>query len=179
MPRPAITTIKVLLCLGIAALAVALAPALPARAQAESDPGTPPAPADTGGARLERAWLRMQRRCGRLGFMFNHVQRRIDHAEELIDRAQANGKNVARLESALAAFSEAVADARPTYEGAKGIIASHKGFDANGDVLDPESAAETVKELGQKLEEIGDILRHPARELADALREFRRANRPN
>jgi hypothetical protein len=121
----------------------------------------------------------MQRRYDRLGFMFDHVQQRIDRAQELIDRAKSNGKDASGLESALAAFSDAVADARKTYEGTKGIIASHKGFDVNGDVLDPESAAETVKELGQKLEEIGDILRHPARELVDALREFRRANRPN
>ena len=104
-------------------------------------------------------------------------------AKALVEKAaayaKANGKDVSGLESALTAFSEAVGDARPIYEGARGIIASHKGFDANGDVLDPESAAETVKELGQALEEIGDTLRHPARELADALREFRRANKPN
>jgi len=162
----------------IAVLAMVVAPVEPAAARTVSDPGTPPAPTEMRGWRLERIWARQQRAHDRMGFLFDHVEQRINRAQELIDRAASNGKDISALQSALDAFTRAVQDARPSYESAKGIIASHAGFDANGTVTDVEIAATTVKDMAEKLEAVRSTLLPAMRDLRDALRAFRDANRP-
>jgi len=163
----------------IAALGVLLLPQQSARALATSGIMAAPTPVRVPGARLERAWERQQRIHDRLAFMFDHVQRRIERAQELIDRAKTNGKDVTALQSALDAFADAVKKARPVYESTKGIIASHQGFDAGGKVTDLQQAKQTVADMGEKLKEIRDILEDQARALREAIRTFRNANRPS
>ncbi|MBF8248594.1 MAG: hypothetical protein HW374_1394, partial [Bacteroidetes bacterium] len=74
------------------------------------------------------------------------------------------------------AFEDAVKDAKPVYESARGIINSHQGFDAEGKVTDPEKAKETVKQMGDKLKEIRDVMGGTGKALHDAIRAFREAN---
>jgi len=128
--------------------------------------------------RLVQAWQRQQQVYARLGNMFDRVDQRLQRGQELIDKAKANGKDVTALQAALDAFSAAVKDARPVYESGKGIVASHKGFDADGNVVDAAQALQTVQDMRGKLQEIRDILVGPAKALRDAIQQFRQANHP-
>ncbi len=159
----------------MSALALVSLSAQPAYAQAPVGTSTPPAPA---GTRLQLAWAREQRAYTRLGTFFGKVDDRIAQAQELIDRAKANGKDVSAVQAALDAFSAAVKEARPIYEGGKGIIASHQGFDDSGNVTDSVMAIETVQEMRAKLVEIRQIIRPAASALRQAVRDLRQANRP-
>ncbi len=158
-----------------AALALVSVAPQPAYAQAPSDTVTPPAPT---GERLQQAWAREQATYARLGNFFDKAEQRIARAQQLIDRARANGKDVSALQAALDAFSAAVKDARPIYQGGQGLIASHSGFDNNGNVTEFARAVETVQEMRAKLVEIRQIIRPAAIALRQAVREFRQVNRP-
>jgi hypothetical protein len=160
-----------------AILVVALVPLPAAHALAPTATSTSPTAPDRT-ARLERIWLRQQIRHDRLGVMFDHVQQRIDRAQQMIDQAKANGKDVTALQAALDSFSSAVQQARPIYEGMQGIISSHQGFDANGNVTDASVAAETVRNMQEKFQSIRDTLSAPVKALRDAVRAFRQANQP-
>ena len=163
--------------MAVAAMAVAFvsfAPQ-PVYALGSSDTGTSPAPT---GERLQRAWAREQRVYERLGHFFDNADARIARAQKLIDRASSNGKDVSAIQAAPDAFSGAVTQARPIYEGGKGIIASHSGFDANGNVTDLMKALGTVQNMRAKLREIRQTIMPTVWALREAVREFRQANRP-
>jgi hypothetical protein len=150
----------------------------PARAQGVAEPPVPPVTGEAAAGRLERVWLRQQRALNRLEFMFDHAQQRLDRAQEWIDRAKENGKDVAAIQAALDELAAALEDARPVFDSAQALMASHKGFDANGNVIDADLARQTVDAMDSKLREIRNILLHPGRALGDAIRAFRDANRP-
>lgn len=159
-------------------MALMLQPAAVVAAEGVSDPGNPPT-TDQSELRLKRVWLRQQRAMNRLGFMFDHAQQRLNDAQERIDAAEAQGKDVASLQTALDAFSEAIQQARPDYESAKGILQSHKGFDQSGNVTDVALATATIEQMAGKLEAVRESLRQPGRDLLDAFRAFRASNRPS
>lgn len=175
MSRIAIWTSRVVVLLTAAALAVVSLAPQPAYALGLADTATPPGP---DGQRLQRAWAREQRLYGRLGEFFSNADSRLARAQELIDQAKANGKDVTALQAALDAFGTAVKQARPVYDSAKGIVASHQGFDEAGNVTDPVKALETVQDMRAKLVEVRRIGLPAARDLRQAVREFRQANNP-
>jgi hypothetical protein len=158
----------------VAVLAVCMGPEA-AYALSPSDNGTPPAPSSD---RLPRAWAREQRIYDRLGRFFDNADGLIAKAQNLIDRARANGKDVSTVQAALDVVSSAVKQARPDYESGKGIVASHQGFDAAGNVTDPTKALETVQDMRTKLQSIRQDLMPSVRVLREAVRAFRQANRP-
>ena len=100
----------------------------------------------------------------------------IERVQKLIDRAEANGKDVSAVQAALDAFAAAVKEANPIYESMKGIINSHQGFDDNGKVTDPEKAKETVSSMHEKMLEIKTVMDGTGRALREAIRAFREAN---
>jgi GH35 family endo-1,4-beta-xylanase len=112
----------------------------------------------------------------KIGNGFDKSDAFIDRVQELIDKAGANGRDVSAVQAALDAFKEALKDAHPVYESAKGIINSHQGFDNDGKVTDPEKARETVRAMGEKLKEIKDAMDGTGRALHKAIRDFREAN---
>ena len=169
---------KSMLLSAMIGLGMLLTPAAPVHAQGNSEPVTPPAPAEKRSLRLERVWNRQLRIHDRLVIMFDHAQQRITGAQELIDRAATDGKDVSALQASLEAFSDALQEARPVFESTKSVIASHKGFDANGKVTDAELAAGTVTEMVAKLQQLRNILFDPGKALRGAIRAFREANRP-
>lgn len=138
-------------------------------------PSTAPLPSNE---RLELIWAREQALHDRMAVLFDHADDIIARAQDLLDRAKANGKDVTALQSALDAVADAIKTARPVFESSQGTIAAHKGFDGNGNVTDSAAAAVTVKELGEKLRETRSILLEPLRDLRAAIRDFRRANGP-
>ncbi len=128
--------------------------------------------------RLQHAWEREMRIYTGLGRLFDHADERLARAQELIDKARSNGKDIAALQAALDAFSAAVKQARPVYESGKGIVAAHKGFDADGHVVNAGQALQTVLDMRAKLKELRDIVAEPAKALREAIRAFREANPP-
>jgi len=169
---------SVLLALVIA-LALAAFPATNAFASGLSEPGDPPTDeAQLSGERLERAWARMQRVYERQGQILERADGMVDRVQDLIDRMNENGKDTTALQAALDAFEDALKEAHPIYESAKGILNSHQGFDVDGKVTDHEKAVETVRELGEKLKEIRQLVGEPGKALREDIRAFREASRP-
>lgn len=164
---------KTLLIALVAALAAASLPLLTVSA-AQDEP--PPPRGEVSNERLERVWARQLRMYEKLGNGFDKSDAFIDRVQELIDKAGANGKDVSAVQAALDAFEEALKDAHPVYESAKGIIHSHQGFDDDGKVTDPEKAKETVKAMGETIREIKDAMDGTGRALREAIRDFREAN---
>jgi predicted transcriptional regulator len=145
-----------------------------------SDPTVPPAgeTQQPSNERLERAWARLQHVYERQGRILDHADAMVERIQGLIDRMNENGKDTAALQAALDTYAEALKDAHPVYESAKGILNSHQGFDADGKVTDREKAIETLKDLRDKLQEIRQIVGEPGKALREAVKAFREANRP-
>ena len=157
--------------------AMAVSAAIPGLSPVASSVATPPA-ATPSYPRLRQAWAREQRVYDRLTRFYNNIDAREQRAQELIDRAKANGKDVSALQSALDAFEAAVQQAQPIFESTKGIVASHQGFDANGNVTDPLKAFATVLDMHTKLQDVRQTILPSARALREAIRDFRAANPP-
>jgi hypothetical protein len=159
---------------GVAALGLLLGSAAPAFAQTEA-PAHDPAKQT---ARLERAYAKEQE------WLANQAERlgKADEVEakvqELIARAQAEGKDTSALEAALADFEAGVAAAQAEHDEAAGILSAHAGFDESGKVTDIEQARDTVVEAGKALRDARQLIHEAGRELREAVRDFRRANRP-
>ena len=141
-------------------------------------PITTPKPTQRGTDRLVQVWTREQAINVKLGTFMNDVDQRITKGQELINKARANGKDTSAVQTALVAFSAAVKQAQPIYQSAQGIVSSHSGFDANGQVTDPAQALTTVQGLGGKFKDIHQLLQGPRVALRDAIKAFRQANAP-
>ena len=122
--------------------------------------------------RLEKVWARQLRMYALMGRTDNFVEK----AQQLIERAAENGKDVSALQAALDAFENALKDALPLYQSIKGIVNSHQGFDGNGKVTDAEKAKETVRAMGEKMKEIKAAMDGTGKSLREALKAFRQAN---
>jgi len=167
---------RVLLALAIVATGLAASTPLEAQAMAAVEPVLPGGAKAARGYRLERLWARQRRMHARLGRVFDHVERRIKWAEEMIACADESGKDTSRLQSALDSFAASVKGARPLFVSARGLINSHRGFDSGGRITDFELAADTVSQMALHLKEIRRSLHKPAVELREAIREFRHAD---
>ena len=126
--------------------------------------------------RLEDIWARQLRAYDRLGKGFDRADDFTAKAQNLIDRVSENGKDVTALQAALDAFEASIKKAHPIYESASGIVNSHQGFDAKGQVTDPEKAKDTVRSMGEKLKEIRSAMDGTGRALREAIQAFREAN---
>jgi hypothetical protein len=162
----------------VATLGLASAPAATVYAMAPGVSVKLSSAAQVSSERLELAWAREQMIHDRLGFMFDHADQRIALTQQLIDKAKANGKDVAAIQAALDALAGAVERARPGFEGMQGTFASHPGFDAGGKVIDPTVAAQTVRNLDAQLRATRSVLAEPMMGLRDAVAAFRQTNRP-
>ncbi len=134
---------------------------------------TPPTIAADKANRLAIIWERLQRTYDRQGLRLERAEKFIDNVQSRLELANDNGKDTAAVQAALDVFSQAVKDAHPIHQRANGIIASHKGFDADGKVADRIQALETVQSLGQSIKEVHDLVSDPFKLLRDALKAFR------
>ena len=166
---------KTILFALVAVLGVASLPFARVSAAGKYDPTLPPR-GEISNQRLEQVWARQLRLYERIGNGFERADRFTDKVQQLIDRAQENGKDVAAVQAALDAFEAALKDAHPIYESVEGIINSHQGFDADGKVTDTEKAKETVRAMGEKLKDIRAAMNGTGRALLEALRAFREVN---
>jgi hypothetical protein len=161
----------------IAALALGAAPMTGVYAAGPEIPSASPGQ-DEAGDRLERAWAHHLKVYARQGRLLEKADKLIHHVERLLERAEEKGRETAALQAALDVFKRAVNLADTIYREAGEIVAAHAGFDDSGQVTDPEQAAETVKELAAKLQEIRATVGEPGKALHDAIQAFREANRP-
>ena len=168
---------KTILSVLLAVMALAVIPLTNVYAAGNYDPTTPPKDAQTRNARLEQIWARELEVYTRLGDVFNNNSAMFEKTQRLIDKAKANGKDVSAVQAALDAFKSSVKKAQPTYEGLKGIVNSHQGFDNAGKVTDAEKAKATVQGMGTKLKEIRSLLGGTGKALKEAVRAFRDANK--
>jgi len=127
--------------------------------------------------RLAFIWERLQRTYDRQGLRLDRADNLLDNLQSRLDLANDNGKDTAAVQAALDLISQAIKDVNPIHQSAKGIIASHKGFDSDGKVTDRIQALETVHSLGQSIKEVRDLVSDPFKLLQDALTAFREANR--
>jgi gas vesicle protein len=170
---------KTILVTLVTVLALAALPVASVYAFGLNDPSTPPADtAQLSNQRLEQAWARLGRVYERQGRILDRADKMVERIQKLIDRMKENGKDTSALQAALDTFEEALKEAHPVYESAKGILNSHQGFDADGKVTDHEKAVATVKELRDKLQEIRQTIGEPGKALREAVKAFRDANQP-
>ena len=165
---------KTVLIAMVAALAVASLPLVSASAAPYAD--DPPPQRKVSAERLEKVWAHQLRVYEKIGNGFDRADEFVDKVQELIDKAAANGKDVSAVQAALDDFEQALKEAHPIYESAKGIINSHPGFDNDGKVTDIEKAKETVQAMGEKLREIKGAMDGTGRALKEAIKAFREAN---
>lgn len=162
----------------VSILGVFSAPVVEASASMIPNTTPTPAPSQVSGGRLPLAWTREQRIDARLSTFFDRVDRRISRGQALLDRAQADGKDVSGIQTALNAFSQAANQARTIYDGTKVIFSAHAGFDQNGNVTDRASALHTVRDLADQFKQIHQILYTPRHNLRQAIQSFRGTNGP-
>ena len=162
---------KTILFALVAALGVAAMPFVSVSAAGEYDP-TPPPQGQVPNERLEQIWARQLRIYERMG----HTDYFLQRVQQLIDRAEENGKDASAVQAALDAFESALKDAQPIYESANDIVTSHQGFDENGKVTDPGQAQATVQAMRQKFEEIKTAMNGTGKALHEAIKAFREAN---
>lgn len=128
--------------------------------------------------RLELAWARLQAAHARLEVIFDFADQRTAQVQQLIDRASSNGRDVSAVQNALNGLEAAIKQARPIFEGTTGNLASHQGFDANGNVTDAKTAFQTVKDLASKDQQIGAILKPAEQALKQAIDALRQTTQP-
>ena len=160
----------------VAVLSLSVLPISSVSASGLRDDATPPAKKEQSGERLEKVWARALRVNERVGKRFEQADKVIVRIQTLMDKANEKGMDTTAIQSALDAFSASVAEARPIYESAQAVIATHAGFDANGKVVDAEKALATVKSLGESLKEIRAQTTDKGKALREAIKAFREAN---
>jgi hypothetical protein len=170
---------KMILVALVAALALAAFPLTGVSAAAPGDDTLPPAQGQAlSNERLEKVWHRMQTRAGRLDKFFAKSGDLADKAGKMIARLKEAGESTTELEAALKAYESAVKQAKPIHESSRGIVTSHKGFDANGKVIDAAQARETIKEFGKKLGDIHKAMNGTGKALIELMKSIREAHKP-
>jgi hypothetical protein len=164
---------KMILAVLTAALVFAAFPVTGVYAQGENPPK-----GELTSERLEKAWARELQAYERLGKVFSDIDGTIAKFQARLDKAAENGKDVIALQSALDAFSSALTSAKPTYDSMSGLVTAHAGFDADGKITNTEQAKSTVKEVGAKLKEVKDAMGGTGKALREAIKAFRKANKP-
>ncbi|GAB4478767.1 MAG: hypothetical protein Kow00124_23580 [Anaerolineae bacterium] len=169
LPR---TVTRALGLLAAAAIAAAALLAFPTVTYAQGEgPAAPPAgtPREPGPFALVRIEMNLSCQADRLYLS----GRAVDRTEAWIEALQKQGIDTADLESALADFSAALAEAQGYHDEAQRIFDARAGFDEDGRVTDPEAARETIRGTLENLREANYVLSGATLELRLAIHEFR------
>lgn len=120
----------------------------------------------------EQDWLVWQ------GIHLERANEAAARAQEILDAAKAEGKDVATLEEALAAFKAELPKAQAAHDKAASILAAHNGFDAEGNVTDPQTARGTTIDARLELRDAHLTIARAVLDLRRAVRDWRQAHRP-
>jgi hypothetical protein len=163
--------------------ACALAPTTVAHAAAAFQTAVPPqsTPADAQGqpphARLEKLYADEQK-------LQTTQQQRLDNTSKVISATQSDidkqnglGKDTTALVTALNTYKAAVATAQDEHASAQGILDTHAGFDASGNVTDAAQARTTVQSASQAQREFHLTMNQAGFDLRTQIRLWRIKNR--
>lgn len=118
----------------------------------------------------ERNWLMRQ------NLHFNQAATIAQKAQDVISNAQQAGLDVSELQSALNTFNSQVATAKTSYDQAASILASPAGFDANGNVIDAQTAHQTLASARDALQQAHLTLANASLTLRTAYQTWRLAH---
>ncbi|MGD0753293.1 MAG: hypothetical protein ABSA23_18065 [Anaerolineales bacterium] len=102
----------------------------------------------------EQAWLTSQQA------NLNKATTVVTNVQNLITAAQANSLTTTLLSKALSTFETRLTGAQASGTAAAGILSTHAGFDASGNVTDPTAAATTVNTARTNLQAAHNSLVH-------------------
>lgn len=139
---------------------------------------TPPAESSADRAtlralRLERIFARQSRVVERAGNLYKQADLGFPKIQKRIDKAKEHGLDVTAVQSAFDAFKKALAEARPLYDKAKGLVDTHNGFDATGKVTDLTAARETVKSIHENGAQFKEAMNGTYKALKQAVKALR------
>jgi predicted TIM-barrel enzyme len=100
----------------------------------------------------------------------------VTRMQALISNTTAKGLDTAELEAALAAYQSQISDARSVHEMASGILSTHLGFDASGNVTDLATAKQTVIDARQALVNAANQMIQAVKNLRQAVRAWQAAH---
>ena len=119
----------------------------------------------------EQNWLQRQT------LQLNKVNTAVNKAQELIDQAQANGKDVTDLTNALAAFTTQIAAAQASHDQAASLLNAKNGFDENNQVVNRQAAHQTLLDSRNALREAHLTLQQGILTFRTAVQQWRTAQR--
>ncbi len=90
-----------------------------------------------------------------------------------IDSQKSTGKDTSSLESALSAFTQAISQSEANNAAAASLLASPAGFDASGQVVDRDTALQTLRSAGQYLRQAHLTITQATLNLRMALQTYR------
>jgi hypothetical protein len=135
------------------------------------------APGDAGSKALERGYTQAKKA---LMVQDQHLKRLGEYADKVaaaIAKVKAKGKDTTSIEQALATFRDKLTAARASWQTASTALAGHDGFDAQGKVMNADTARATLKTAKDAMVQVHQTVEGSAKALRDALKAFRQANR--
>jgi hypothetical protein len=93
--------------------------------------------------------------------------------QDWIDKLQEDGKDTDALEAALEDFVSALYKAKGYLETAASTLATHAGFNGDGNVTDSKQALKTVRDAGKAQRQFHLIISKAATDFRDDVRKFR------
>jgi DNA repair exonuclease SbcCD ATPase subunit len=151
-------------------------------AHAEGLDDNPPGNAEKLGLvkqRIEAAFERQQANLVRQAQNIQRLNQLSAKAQDRIDALKEKGKDVSSLEAALTAFESSITGINTSHQVADDLIDTHAGFGNNGKVVDIQIAGSTVKSIHEALKSTQQMMIIAAKELRQAIRNFRDTNSPN
>jgi len=119
----------------------------------------------------EQNWLTVQQN------NLNKTATVVTNVQNLITKANGEGKNTTALVNALATFQSQIATSQSSHNIASSILSTHAGFDINGNVIDQGTAHLTVNSARQSLSDAHNLLWQAANDLHQAVKEWRENNK--
>jgi hypothetical protein len=168
---------KQLILITLAAILAFLA--LPITSASAAGPQDDPQPTEgeRNHPRLKIVFHRLERRVERMGNLLDRSDTLLEKAQTLIDKATEKGLDASAVQEALDALVAVLPDVKTAHAEAAAIVTAHTGFDAAGNVTDPEAAKATIEELRTALQETRDAMNGTGKALLQAIRDFLKENR--
>jgi hypothetical protein len=129
-------------------------------------------------ARLEKAYQAERKALETQAKNLDRADKLADRIQTVIDTAKSKGVDTSKLVAALAAFNAKVSDAKTLHAKAEGILSTHAGFTANGKVIDPAQARDTLTAAHQALKDARQSLGGSFKELINFVKEWRKDHKP-
>jgi len=129
--------------------------------------------------RVEKAFQRVKNWYNKQGEFLAKSGEFISKAENFLAKAEEKNLDTSSLRGLLDSFANSIPAVQAAHDRAGAIISAHNGFADNGKVTDITAAALTVKDAASALQEGRQAHLGKGKALAEAMRAFWQANKPN